>query len=136
MRSSRRKSSFCPGTQIAGLLALTAFGIVSLTIGFPQTQNPTKPMAPDPNVVNAPTDHRPDLSSDPNFQRAEREAIEKRNLERQQKMTSDSDKLLLLAQELNSEVEKKGNEAAPVAAKKAEEIAKLAKSISNRMRSE
>jgi hypothetical protein len=66
-------------------------------------------------------------------QMAEKMAIE-RNKQRQEKIVSDSAKLLALAQKLNSDVAKSNKDQLSVAVvKEAEEIEKLAKSIKSKM---
>ena len=59
-----------------------------------------------------------------------------RNLERQRRLVADTDKLLLLATDLKSQVTKANNNPLqPDEARKAEEIEKLAKSVRDHMRS-
>ena len=58
-----------------------------------------------------------------------------RNSDRQRRLVADTDKLLGLATDLKSQVNKADKSAPPVdAAKKAEEIEKLAKSVRDRMK--
>jgi hypothetical protein len=69
--------------------------------------------------------------ADPAFRRAEQEAAKKRNIERQNKITANSDRILLLAQEMNS-----ASVSSPEREKKAAEIEKLAHSVRDLMRTE
>jgi hypothetical protein len=68
---------------------------------------------------------------------AQQEAAKKRNIERQNKLVSDSSRIVQLANELNTGVEPKEKDTTPVAmSKKAEEIEKLARSVKELMKSE
>ena len=70
------------------------------------------------------------------------EAAKKRNIERQTKLVSDSDRICALAQELIDEINKSGSDKGSrdslsvVSGKKMDEIQKLAKSVKDRMRSD
>jgi hypothetical protein len=72
---------------------------------------------------------------DPNVRHAQLEAAKKRNLERQSRIVNDANKIVQLAQEVNADVEKGEKPAlSPIAAKKTEEIEKLAKGVKERMK--
>jgi len=87
-------------------------------------------MQPAPSIENQPVD-----SNDPMERaRAEKMAIA-RDEERQKRLNDDTDKLLTLAQELKSEVDKSNKDTLSVdVVKKAGEIEKLARSVKERMR--
>ncbi len=71
------------------------------------------------------------------MRRAQEEAAKQRNLDRQKRLVADTDKLLQLAQELKTEVDKSNKDTLSVTVvKKAEEIEKLAKSVKERMKAE
>ena len=68
---------------------------------------------------------------------AQEEAAKKRNIDRQNKLNADSDRIVQLAQQLSTAVEPDGKGSALSAlAKKAEEIEKLARSVKDLMKSE
>ena len=67
----------------------------------------------------------------------EKEQEKKRNLERQQSLKKDTDKLLVLATELKQYVDKSNENLLSLdVIKKAEEIEKLAKQVQKNMRAE
>ena len=76
----------------------------------------------------------PDNGQDPALRKALLEATKKRNIDRQNRIVADTDKLVHLAEQLNGELSGKGPSMAEM--KKAEEIEKLARSVKDRMRSE
>ncbi len=74
-------------------------------------------------------------STDPNERRREEKLENRRNVDRQQRLVSDTDKLLVLAKELKEEVAKSNKDTLAIdVVKKASEIEKLAKSVKERMR--
>jgi hypothetical protein len=75
-----------------------------------------------------------EAEQDPAVRRAREEAAKKRNVERQNRIVADTNKLLQLSLELSSEVDTGDAGKLPAAIKKAEEIEKLAKSVKERMR--
>jgi hypothetical protein len=104
-----------------------------------QSQNPI----PIPAPPNQPSGRVPPFgqgqqdTTDPNMRHAQDEAAKQRNLDRQNRLVADTDKLLQLAQELKDDVDKTNKDPLPVTvAKKAEEIEKLAKSVKDRMKAE
>lgn len=96
---------------------------------FPPPQGPTGMHAP-------PFGSQQDPNEDPSTRRAREESARRRNIDRQRRIVADSDKLLQLAQELKEEIDQSGRDTPPQAAKKADEIEKLARSVKDRMRSE
>ena len=78
-----------------------------------------------------------DTTQDPMLRHAQQEAAKRRNIDRQNKLVSDSDRIVQLASELNTGVDPNGKDAASIAmAKKAEEIEKLAHSVRDLMKSD
>jgi hypothetical protein len=72
---------------------------------------------------------------DPTARQREEKLEKGRNVERQQRLVTDTDKLLELARELKQEVDKSNKDTLSVdVVKKASEIEKLAKSVRERMR--
>ena len=72
---------------------------------------------------------------DPMQRKVLHDAVKKRNTERQEQLTADTNKLLQLAQELKAEVAKSNKEQLSVdVVRKAEEIEKLAKSVKDKMK--
>jgi hypothetical protein len=79
----------------------------------------------------------PDIAPDPIQRHTQIEAAKRRNVERQNKLQADSDKISRLAKELSSSVEPVAKTADPPAmAKKVEEIEKLARSVKELMKSD
>ncbi len=77
----------------------------------------------------------PEEPPDPMVHRAEQRMVERRNSERQKNLTTDTDKLLELAQQLKVEVDKSSKDQLSVdVVKRAEQIEKLAKSVKEKMR--
>jgi hypothetical protein len=100
-----------------------------------QTQEPLQ--LPSPPGARLPIGRGQPDEPDPNLRHAQMEAAKQRNIERQTRLVSDTNKLLQLAQELKEEVDKSNKEVLSVAVvKKAEEIEKLAKSVKERMKAE
>ena len=96
-----------------------------------QTQNHTSPVP----VIPGMSDGGVPPGSDPLMRRMNEKMAIERNDQRQKKIVSDSARLLLLAQMLNSDVAKSGKDELSVSVvKEATEIEKLAKSIKDRMR--
>jgi hypothetical protein len=97
--------------------------------GNPSTQNPPPPSFPnstDPAVVG---------NGDAAQQRLMEEMAKKANLARQAALKSDTDKLLKLAEELKTSVDKSSaNVLSLDVIKKAEEIEKLAHSVKDKMK--
>jgi nitric oxide reductase activation protein len=76
-------------------------------------------------------------NADPATRHAQEDAAKQRNAERQTRLVADTNKLLQLAQDLKTEVDKSNKEVLSVSVvKKADEIEKLAKSVKDRMKSE
>jgi hypothetical protein len=96
----------------------------------PQVQNP--PLGPRPlGAGTAPGGN----DEDPMMRHMAGQLAKSRNNQRQQQLVTDTAKLLALATELKSEVEKSNKDTLSLAVvKKAEEIEKLAKSVKEKMR--
>jgi hypothetical protein len=112
---------------VAALLAAGAFaGSQTASTGQMQ-QVPTVPQSP-------PFGEPPDPNDPMQHQRLER--MEKaRNVERQQQLVRDTDKLFALAKDLKDQVSKSNKDTLSIdVVKKAAEIEKLAKSVKDRMR--
>jgi hypothetical protein len=98
------------------------------------------PQAPSPqgqNVGRPTFGQGPEPEQDPLVRRAQREAEKKRNIERQQHLVTESNRILQLAMELSDTIDASGK-APPLAdaQRKADEIEKLAKSVETRMKAE
>jgi hypothetical protein len=126
----------------ARLLALWPLAGMALTVAQ-VSQAPTLPISPPPlDGARNPYSLGPDPNQDPALHRAMQEAAKKRNIERQTKLVSDSDRICALAQELIDEINKSGSDKGSrdslsvVSGKKMDEIQKLAKSVKDRMRSD
>ena len=90
------------------------------------------PLQPGADRRNAPTA----ADSDTVTSRMDALQAKTRNSERQKKLSADSERLLAVAEELKEEMDKTDSNAnVSEAAKKAEEIEKLAKSVKDHMRS-
>jgi hypothetical protein len=141
MRSLPGKSRLKALARI-GLLAV----VVSLLSAYReggvlgQSQSPPTVFPPTASQSSgrAPFGTEPDAPPDPMLRRAQEEAAKKRNIERQNKLTSNSERIVQLAGELNAGVAPagKGPKSAAALSKKAEEIEKLARSVRDLMRSE
>lgn len=105
---------------------------------FSQSQEPPQlPQVPSQPGIRVPFGQEQDAHVDPSVRHAQIEAAKKRNLERQNRMVADANKIVQLAQEINADVDKGDKSAlSPMAAKKAEEIEKLAKGVKERMKAE
>ena len=106
---------------------------------FSQAQEPLPfPTPPGQNGQRVPFGQGRDTDNvDPNVRHAQEEAARRRNIDRQNRMVANSNKIVQLAQELNAEVDKSDKGATPITvSKKAEEIEKLAKSVKDLMKSE
>lgn len=127
-----------PGELRSGSCLLLMSLLSGGAIGSAQLQEPSLPSPPGQGQPRTPVFGQPgqERSQDPTLRRAELEAARKRNIERQNKMVADSDKICALAQQLSDEVNKGGQDAPPAALKKIEEIEKLAKGVKDRMRAE
>lgn len=103
--------------------------ILSSLFALPAGQRPT------PNQINQ-LPHNP--LDDPGFNEGDPAVLARRmralNLERQKSMVSDTERLLKLAQELNSEIDKSNLEAlTAVQLRKIGEIEKLARNVKQKM---
>jgi hypothetical protein len=108
-----------------------AFAILPARSDLSQSQSaPVFPQIPGPGQ-SRPQGGQEGEQTDPAFRRAEQEAAKKRNIERQNKITANSDRILLLAKELNS-----ASVSSSEREKKAAEIEKLAHSVRDLMRTE
>jgi hypothetical protein len=115
------------------LMWLFAGGMLVLA----QSQDPSLPAPPGQTVGRVPFGQRQEPNQDPAFRHAEEEAAKRRNIERQNKMVADSDKICALAQEFSDQINKGAQDAlSPASVRKIEEIEKLAKGVKDRMRSD
>ena len=97
----------------------------------PQVQNP--PLAPRTTLPGGPPESNND--EDPMVRHMSAQLAKTRNNLRQQQLVADTTKLLELATELKTEVDKSNKDTLSLAVvKKAEEIEKLAKSVKEKMR--
>jgi len=105
-----------------------------------QSQSPPTVFPPTAGQGNGrpPFGSEPDANQDPMLRHAQEEAAKKRNIERQNKLLANSDRILQLASELNATAAPADQEPKTSAAmsKKAEEIEKLARSVKELMKSE
>jgi hypothetical protein len=106
-----------------------------------QSQTPTPSPFPLPTPQQSggrpPFGQEPDATQDPALRHAQEEAAKKRNIDRQNRLKSNSDRIVQLATELNTAVEPNDKDpTSPAMAKKAEEIEKLAHSVKELMKSE
>lgn len=106
--------------------ASSAFG----QIGTPSVPA-TPPLATPPVIFP----HPGPPSVDPGLARIEHRQALARNAQRQKDLVTDTDKLLKLAQQLKTAVDKSNKDTLSIdVIKKADQIQKLAKSISNKMK--
>lgn len=115
-------------------LALIALNVTS---GDGQSrQNPPPPiMSPTPGSGNSPLGRNDPMSPDPLNNRMEQQQIRSRNSDRQKRLVSDTDRLVILVKQLKEEVETPDKPLEPNdVQKRAEEIEKLAKSVKDRMK--
>ncbi len=100
---------------------------------FSQMQEPVPfPVPPSSQAGGrVPFGSEPNGNSDPAMRHAILEAARKRNIERQQRIVADTEKIVRLAQELSA-----AGAPADLMAKKSEEIEKLARGVRERMRTE
>jgi len=102
-----------------------------------QQAPPYQPPTAGPGSGRPPFGQEPDISQDPMVRHAQEEAARKRNIERQNKLLADSNRIVQLANELSAGVETGGKDPPPPAmSRKAEEIEKLARSVKELMKSE
>jgi hypothetical protein len=126
---------WAPVVMAVALAALLGWGVMAR----PQLQPPPPlsgntrqgPPSPFPPVQNGePTDQDSQMT-----QRMRAKQAEKRNEERQQELVQDTDRLFDLAKELKDQVGKTNQNILSVdVVKKADEIEKLAKSVSSKMK--
>jgi hypothetical protein len=132
---SRRNSYLIIGL-LAVIVVLTAAHRGDNAVGQSQTPSPFPPTQGQ-NVGRPPFGQESDTTQDPMMRHAQEEAAKKRNIDRQNKLNADSDRIVQLAQELSTAGEPAGKGAAsPALAKKAEEIEKLARNVKDLMKSE
>lgn len=131
-----RSSSYCRLGFLAAILVL----IVVHQGDNALSQNPIpSPFPPSPaqNGGRPQLGQEPEPSQDPMQRHAQEEAAKKRNTERQIKLNADSDRIVQLAQELSVAGDPNGKgTASPALAKKADEIAKLARTVKDLMKFE
>ena len=116
----------------AFLAAMTA---VPLTAGVSSAQQGSTPQIPMPDASSSsPRSGLNNRSDDPMTQQANEKRIKELNVLRQKQITTDAAKLLLLATELKTNLDKGGEEASSFdMMHKAEQIEKLARSVRTRM---
>jgi len=136
------------GKSLCRWWVATGFLCVVLLVVLPQgdnaqgqSQTPTPSPFPLPTPQQSggrpPFGQEPDATQDPSVRHAQQEAAKKRNIDRQNKLKANSDRIVQLATELNTAVEPNDKDpASPAMAKKAEEIEKLARSVKELMKSE
>lgn len=116
-----------PLRVLMALLLITTF-----SAAHGQMQTPTPPTAPT-GVPGVNPEASPD--GDPMTRKMSTEMVVKRNIQRQQEIVADTNKLLQLAQQLNADVSKSNKDMLSVSVvKEADEIEKLAKSVKEKMR--
>jgi hypothetical protein len=109
-----------------GLLVLAMFFAATLPSSFSQSV-PPPPQMPNPT--------QPQPSEEPGRAEMEKEMAKKANEERQAQLKRDTDRLLKLATELKTDVDKTTQNTLSVdVVKKAEEIEKLAHSVKEKMK--
>ena len=102
-----------------------------------QTQGaPPFPPLPGQNGGRPPLGDNTDATQGPFTHHAWEEAAKKRNIERQNRLVADSEKIFQLAQQLSATVDTAKDPVPLGTAKKAEEIEKLARDVKDRMKSE
>ncbi|HZU10384.1 MAG TPA: hypothetical protein VFA02_10835 [Pseudacidobacterium sp.] len=100
-----------------------------------QQQIPQVPTVSRPGLPGQPASPDADTGPDPLARRIMLEQAKKRNQQRQQDIVNDTNKLLQLAQQLKTEVDKSNQDQLSLSViKKAEEIEKLAKSVKEKMK--
>ncbi len=117
-------------------IAWTLSICILFTISAPAQQNHT-PSGPPPTLNQDPprVDPRESGGPDQNQKQLAADMAKKANLQRQALLKADTDKLLKLAEELKSSVDKSNENVLSVdVLKKAEEIEKLAHSVKDKMK--
>jgi hypothetical protein len=100
-----------------------------------QQQTPQIPTVARPSTPGQPTIPGDETGPDPLARRIMLEQAKKRNIQRQQDIVKDTNKLLELAQQLKTEVDKSNQDQLSLSVvKKAEEIEKLAKAVKEKMK--
>jgi hypothetical protein len=120
------------------LTAYLMLGCLSVVpTGITQTQEPSQIPNPLGQTQRVPFGQQQQQDPDPMARHAQDEAAKQRNTDRQTRLVADTNKLLLLAQELKTEVDKSNKDQLSLTVvKKADEIEKLAKSVKERMKAE
>ena len=125
------------GGQVFGWLLLWMICAGPGQMALAQSQQPAPPVPTNPRSGRIPIGSEDENSNDPAMRHAEEQAAERRNVDRQKQLVADTNKLLQLAQELKTEVDRSNKETLSVAVvKKAEEIEKLAKSVKDKMKAQ
>jgi hypothetical protein len=118
--------------NVLSRILMVLFFTVAFTAARGQTQGPVPPAVPT-GIPGVNPGTSPD--NDPMTRRMSAEMVVKRNIQRQQEIIADTNKLLQLAQQLNSDVSKSSKDTLSISVvKEAEEIEKLAKSVKEKMR--
>lgn len=129
-------TSAAPAARVIGsALILAAMAAAPLGAGVSSVQQAGAPQIPMPDASS--TSPRSGLNrgaDDPMAQQAAEKRIKELNVQRQKQITSDAAKLLLLATELKTKLDKGGEDASSLdMMHKAEQIEKLARSVRTRM---
>ncbi len=128
--------TYSRGGLLAVILVISATHQGDNALGQAQAP-PTYPPATGQGSGRPPFGAETDATPDPMVRHAQEEAAKKRNIERQNKLQADSNRILELANELSTGVEPKEKDPTLAAmSKKAEEIEKLARSVKELMKSE
>ncbi len=125
----------CRTAPILLLLLLLPWGSA---VAFCQAQDAPQLPTPPGQAGGRDTFGKPDDSNqDPTMRHIREEAEKKRNIDRQNRLVADTNRLLQLAQELKAEVDKSNKDTLSLTVvKKAEEMEKLAKNVKERMKTE
>lgn len=125
---------------VRALACLLVFGAAAIPADFSQTQGPQKPTnqaQPKTSIID-PAANRPPDANDQMEMRARnaKEAnYEAANLERKRQLSDDSKRLLQLATELKSDVDKTSKDTLSIdVVRKADEIARLAHNVQVKMK--
>ena len=109
-------------------------GRAGVAQGINPAQDTGAPVMATPQASRTNSLH-PGEEQDPLAHRVEQKMSERRNEERQKTLVADTDRLLNLAQQLKSEVDKSSKDQLSVDVyKRAEQIEKLARSVKEKMR--
>ena len=115
-------------------LGMLVAGSPSIAPAGQQSSLPSSP-GPEPAGGGANTPSSRSIPQDPMAHRVEEHMAERRNTDRQRMLVADTDKLLVLAQQLKADVDKSNKDELSIdVVKRAEQIEKLARSVKDKMR--